>query len=306
MAGSVQSPGYATTFDPQTGELVEIAQGIARVTAPNRGPFTFTGTNTFILGEQEIAVVDPGPADEAHFAAVERALAGRVVEAVLLTHTHKDHSGLARRFADAVGAPLWFEGAHRPSRRPLPFETDWVRADSSYGLQPDRRLIDGERFTIGGLTIEVVATPGHCANHLCFGIAGTPVLLSGDHVMGWNSTMIAVPDGSMADYFASLDKVAGLPYRTYLPAHGGPIEDGPAFARSLKQHREMRNAEVIRSVREGARTIGDLQQAMYPGLDLVLVPAARMTLRAHAEYLADRGEIRLRHGLFGLRLGPVG
>ena len=138
MAGAAPSPSYATAFDPRTGEPVEAAPGVVRVTAPNRGPFTFTGTNTFILGTDHLAVVDPGPDDEGHLTALLSAIGGRQVEAVLLTHTHKDHAGLARRFADAVKAPLWFEGPHVPAET-ASFELDWVRGDSGYGLQPDRR-----------------------------------------------------------------------------------------------------------------------------------------------------------------------
>lgn len=298
------SLSFDTRFEPQTGVAVPVAPGIVRVTAPNAGPFTFTGTNSFILGDARVAVVDPGPDDARHLKALLAAIGGRPVEAVLLTHTHKDHAAGARRLAETVGAPLWFEGPHRPSRKPLPFEPDWVRRDSAYGLEPDRRLTEGEVLPLDGLDLEVIATPGHCANHLCFGLHGRPELLSGDHVMGWNSTMIAVPDGSMADYFESLRKVEALPHRRFLPAHGGPIEDGLTFTRLLRQHREMRNEEVVRAVRNGARSIGDLLAAIYPRLPLAVVPAARMTLKAHAEYLADAGRLTaVRRGL-GLRLSP--
>ena len=156
------------------------------------------------------------------------------------------------------------------------------------------------------MQIEVVATPGHCANHLCFGLAGTPWLLSGDHIMGWNTTLVPVPDGSMADYLDSLRKLMALPYPHYLPAHGGPIAEGPDFARRLLAHRQMRNSEIIRAIESGARSIGDLLGAVYPNLSLPLMPAARMTLAAHVEYLATAGRIRARRGLFGPRLSPAG
>jgi len=305
MAATGSPLSFDTTFDARTGEAVRIASGIVRVTAPNASPFTFTGTNTYLLGETQLAIVDPGPADKRHLNALKAAIAGRPVEAILLTHTHKDHSALVPMLKAATQAPVWFEGRHRPSRKRRRFEIDWVARESSQDLRPDRRLRDGEVVEVAGLRIEVIATPGHCANHLCFGLAGSPWLLSGDHVMGWNSTMIAVPDGSLAAYFASLRKLRALPYQHYLPGHGGPIADGRDTARALGQHRELRNKQVIQAVRKGARTIGDLVAAIYPKLELAIIPAARMTLKAHVEYLAAAGKIRAHWGIAGVRLEPV-
>jgi glyoxylase-like metal-dependent hydrolase (beta-lactamase superfamily II) len=148
----------------------------------------------------------------------------------------------------------------------------------------------------------VHTTPGHCANHLAFGIAGTDILLSGDHVMGWNSTLVSVPDGSMADYFSSLDKVMALPYARYLPAHGGPIADGRAHAAALRAHRQMRNEQVIAAVRNGAGRIGQVVDQIYPAQPAKVRLAARMTIMAHVEYLEERGALKVRRGLFGTRL----
>lgn len=307
MAAPASPPplSFRTDFAPETGKPVRVAPGIVRVTAPNAGHMTFKGTNSFLLGETRLMVVDPGPADDSHFGALMRAIGGRKVEAILLTHTHKDHSALAPRLRDELRAPIWFEGEHRPSRPPQRFERDWVKGDSDYGFEPDRRLRDGEIIEVSGMRIEVIATPGHCANHVCFGIRDTPWLLSGDHVMGWNSTLIGVPDGSMYEYLRSLRKIAARPYAHYLPAHGGAIDDGPSYARDLMAHREMRNEQIVVAVRSGARSIRQLQRVIYPNLALLLVPAARMQLRAHVEYLAQQKRIGVKNGVFGPKLSPA-
>ncbi|HEY9012477.1 MAG TPA: MBL fold metallo-hydrolase [Devosia sp.] len=295
---------FDTSFVPETGLSVPVADGIGRVTAPNAGPYTFTGTNSFLVGVERLAVIDPGPDDEDHLKALLAAIGGRTVEAILLTHTHKDHSSLAPRLKAATGAPVWFEGRHRLSRKPRLFELNGVADSSDWGLVPDRVLRDGEKVELGGMTLEVVATPGHCRNHLAFGVTGADVLLTGDHVMGWNSTLVSVPDGSMADYLQSLRKVIALPYRHYVPAHGGSIRDGRGYAEALLAHREMRNAQVVEAVGKGARRLGDLLRAIYPGLKLQLVPAALMTLKAHVEYLEGVGAVRARRGVWGMRLRP--
>ncbi|WP_108395679.1 MBL fold metallo-hydrolase [Devosia submarina] len=287
-------------FDPQTGQPVQVAGGLVRITAPNSSAYTFTGTNSFLLGHERLAVLDPGPDDDRHLAALLQAIAGRPVDAVVLTHTHRDHSALAGRLARHLGAPLWFGGAHRLSRPLHRFERNRLRGSSDWGLVPDRVVVDGETIRVGDLQVTVHATPGHCANHLAFGCGD--MLLSGDHVMGWNSTLIAVPDGSIADYFGSLDKITALPYRRYHPAHGGPIEDGPAFARSLRAHRELRNGQIVDAVQRGARTIGAIVAAIYPQQTWPVRRAARMTVAAHVEYLAAQNRLLVSRGLLGLRI----
>ena len=296
---------FDTDFAPETGQAVAVAPSVVRITAPNAGPYTFTGTNSFIIGDGPVFVLDPGPDDASHLEALREAIGGRKVEAIVLTHTHRDHTALVQRLRAATGAPVWFGGPHRRSRKRRVFEFDPVAADSDWQLTPDRVLGEGERIATGGVTLEVIATPGHCANHLAFGVAGTPWLLTGDHIMGWNSTLVPVPDGSMADYLRSLEKVIGLAYRHYLPAHGGPIADGPTYARALLAHRERRNDQVVAAVEAGATSLGQLRQRIYPTLALPLQAAARMTLKAHVEYLADGGRIGAAPGLLGLRLFPL-
>lgn len=289
-------------FDPHTGQAIAVANGLVRVTAPNGSPYTFTGTNSFVVGHERVAVIDPGPDDQQHLDALERAIAGRAVEAIILSHTHRDHSALARRLSDRVGAPLWFGGRHRLSRPLRRFERNPLKRSGDWDLVPDRVLGDGQSITAGDVPLRVHATPGHCANHLAFGLGD--ILLSGDHVMGWNSTLVAVPDGSMADYLASLDKVIVLPYRRYVPAHGGAIVDGPGYARALLAHRQLRNTQVIQAVQAGARTVDAIVAVNYPAQTLAVRRAARMTIAAHVEYLAARQQVTLTHGWLGERITP--
>jgi glyoxylase-like metal-dependent hydrolase (beta-lactamase superfamily II) len=296
---------FDTDFDPQTGRPVEILPGVLRLTAPNAGPFTFTGTNSFLVGHERVAILDPGPDDATHRAALLAAIAGRPVEAIVLTHTHKDHSAGVDALRRATGAPLWFAGPHRLSRPLRLFEMNALARDCDWDLVPDRRLVDGEPFSVGGVDLVAIATPGHCANHMSYAVAGTSWLLTGDHIMGWNSTLVAVPDGSMADYLSSLERLIALPYAHYVPAHGGPIADGPAYARALLAHRHLRNRQIADAVAAGATRVSDLLERIYPTLSAKLRFAAALTLKAHIEYLSAGGLIRSRRTLFGMRLSPV-
>lgn len=300
MASPAPTLSFDRSFAAQTGVPVVVADGITRITAPNASPYTFTGTNSFLLGHERLALVDPGPVDASHFAALRAAIGGRVVDAIIVSHTHRDHSAAAAQMSAAFDAPLWFGGAHRLSRPLRRFERNPIRRSCDWDLVPDRILADGESILAGDLAISVHTTPGHCANHLAF--AAGDVLLSGDHVMGWNSTLVSVPDGSMADYFASLDKVIALPQRQYVPAHGGPIADGPAYARALRAHRQMRNDQVLAAAKAGASSISAIVAAIYPRLALPVRLAAAMTINAHVEYLEEAGQLRVRRSLLGMRI----
>jgi len=276
-------------FDPRHGEAVEVAPGVRRVTAANAGPFTFGGTNTFLIGRRALAVLDPGPADPAHVEAVMRAIGGAKVGHILVSHTHRDHSPAARLIRAETGAPVLAAGPHRAARAPHPGEETQLDAAGDLEFSPDIALQHGAILEEEDYRLEAVATPGHTVNHLAFALLGRDLIFTGDHVMGWSTTVVAPPEGSMADYMASLDRLLARPESRYLPAHGGAIADGPAHVRALKAHRRMREAAILQGLRRGDRTIAELVERVYRGLDPRLAPAASLSTLAHLEDLVRRG-----------------
>jgi len=263
-------------------KLEQLGPGIARVLAHNPSAFTYYGTQTYLVGEREVAVIDPGPDLPEHVDALTDAIGGRNVVAIMCTHTHRDHSPAARPLAERTGASIVGCAA-------LALETVGPRADASFDgdYVPDRVLADGEIVEVDGQPITAVATPGHTSNHLCFAFGDA--LFSGDHVMGWSTTVVVPPDGDMAAYMASLDKLRQRGERTYYPAHGKPVTNPQQYVRHLLGHRMQRERQILKLVREKPRAIPDIVSNAYPGLDPRLVTAAGGSVLAHLLDLQRRG-----------------
>ncbi|HEX9964088.1 MAG TPA: MBL fold metallo-hydrolase [Allosphingosinicella sp.] len=271
----------------ETGRVERLGARVRRVLAPNPSPFTYTGTQTYIVGERDVAVIDPGPDLPSHVEALLAALDGARVAAILCTHTHRDHSPASRPLAAATAAPI-------VGCAPLSLEDGGPRADESFdsGYQPDRILADGERILGDGWALEAVATPGHTSNHLCLALGEEGALFTGDHVMGWSTTVVAPPDGDMADYMASLARLLARDDRVYYPAHGPAVEDPHGHVRRLIEHRRMRERQILGHLDRGEGRIPAMVEAMYSGLDPRLFPAAGRSVLAHLVDLERRGLAR--------------
>lgn len=282
---------HDTTFDPRYGEAVELVSGIRRVTAPNPGPFTFHGTNTYLLGQTNIVIVDPGPASEDHLDALMKATEGQTVEAILVTHTHMDHSPAAETLKLKTGAPVLGCATHSSARDLLAGEINPLDASNDKAYAPDQVLADGETVNLAGIILESVATPGHTANHLAFSLADEPILISGDHVMAWSTSIVAPPDGSMRDYMRSLDRLLTRDETVYLPGHGTVLTNAPDYVEHLKQHRLARESAVLQQLGTGSKTVRDIVTAVYSGLDPALHGAAGLSVFAQLEFLVDKGRV---------------
>jgi glyoxylase-like metal-dependent hydrolase (beta-lactamase superfamily II) len=275
----------AAAVDAPYAKLEHLEPGIARVLAHNPSAFTYYGTQTYLLGDKSVALIDPGPNLPEHLEALEAAINGRRVVAIMCTHTHLDHSPAARPLAERTGAPIIGCAA-------LSLETVGPRADAAFDgeYHPDSVLQDGDRVEVEGKPITALATPGHTSNHLCFAFEGA--LFTGDHVMGWSTTVVVPPDGDMAKYMRSLDKLRARDDRIYFPAHGEPVTKPQQYVRSLIGHRMQREKQILRLVGERARPIPAIVAGAYPGLDPRLVPAAGGSVLAHLLDLERRGVVR--------------
>jgi glyoxylase-like metal-dependent hydrolase (beta-lactamase superfamily II) len=272
------------------GILQPIAPGLRRLIAPNPGPFTFTGTCTYLVGQGEISVIDPGPEDIGHIDALLAQIPGERVGAILITHTHRDHSPSARLLQARTGAPIFGCAPHAAARPLLTDEVNLLDASADHAYLPQRILNEGERVAVGDHTLIALETPGHTINHVAFELVGTGMVFSGDHVMAWSTSIVAPPDGAMGPYLASLEKfIDRREDRLYWPGHGGPVVEPQRFTRALLSHRRQRENQIIASLTRQPAFIADLVGAHYPGLAANLKGAAGLSVFAHLEDLCARG-----------------
>ena len=274
---------------PEPGRLDAVAPLIRRRVAGNRGPFTATGTCTYVVGQGRVAVIDPGPDEAAHLDGLLADLSGETVEAILVTHTHKDHSPGARRLQEATGAPILGCGPHRAARPLGEGEIPALDASADREHRPDRELREGESVAGPGWTLTAIETPGHTMNHLAFAFPEADALFSGDHVMAWSTTVVAPPDGQMRAYMESLDKLRGRGEAVYWPGHGGPVREPARFVRGLAGHRRQREAGIRARLAAGDEHVAAIVAAIYQGLDPRLRGAAALSVFAHLEDLVSRG-----------------
>jgi glyoxylase-like metal-dependent hydrolase (beta-lactamase superfamily II) len=280
------------TFDrsmPQPDRLETVAPLIRRRIAPNGGPFTASGTCTYVVGRDRVAVLDPGPDDAAHIDALLRDLAGERIEAIVVTHTHRDHSPGARLLAARTGAPILGCAPHRAARALSEAEVPMLDASADRAHAPERIMAESDTVSGPGWTLVAVETPGHTMNHLAFALPEAQALFSGDHVMAWSTTIVAPPDGEMRAYMASLDKLRGRTETIFWPGHGGPVRDPARFLRGLAGHRRQREAAIRARLAVGDTRIADIVAAIYQGLDPRLRGAAALSVFAHLEDLVGRG-----------------
>ena len=287
---------FVRELEVEYGRADAVSPLIRRVIADNPGPFTFTGTGTYIVGRSEpgagVAVIDPGPPDADHLAALLGAVEGQTVSHVLVTHTHRDHAPLARPFAEVVGAPVL---AARPPVRTI-HASGGLDEDDDDSFAPDVILEGGETLAGDGWTMEALSTPGHASNHMAFVLRDENALFSGDHVMGWSTTVVAPPDGDMAAYMASLEAVIERRFTTIWPTHGAPVTDPGPFLEAYRAHRLGREAQVLARLAAGDRKIGDRVPALYASVDPGLWPAASLSVWAHLIALEQAGRVRARPG----------
>jgi len=272
-------------MDPQAPEIAQqLSPLVRRVLAGNPSPFTYTGTQTYLVGSGDVAVIDPGPDDSAHIDAIMRATKGARIAAIVCTHTHRDHSPAARLLKGATGADII-------GCAPLVLDDQGPRADAAFDRTyvPDRVLSDGEQLTGGDWTLEAVATPGHTSNHLCYAMTEEKALFTGDHVMGWSTTVVSPPDGDMAAYMRSLELLQHRDDAIYYPAHGESVTNPQQFVRGLMGHRKQRERQILKLLGEGDGVIAAMVPDMYKGIDERLYPAAGRSVLAHLIDLERRG-----------------
>jgi len=282
---------FNRNFPLPPGTVEEVRPGVRRLLCDNPSPFTFTGTVSYIVGRGKVAIIDPGPDNEAHAKALLDAVRGETVTHILVTHTHRDHSPNTPRIKHATGATVYAEGPHRASRPRHESEKHNPESGADRDFAPDVRLAHGDIIEGAGFRLEAVATPGHTANHLAFAWPERGINFVGDHVMGWSTSIVAPPDGSMVDYMASLQRLAARAEDLYFSGHGPEILEGPRYVRHLIRHREGREASILHRLAKGEADIPTMVRAIYIGIDPRLMTAAGYSVLAHLEDLVARGVV---------------
>ncbi|HKP62324.1 MAG TPA: MBL fold metallo-hydrolase [Polyangiales bacterium] len=270
------------------GVLEQVSPNVRRLVAHNPSPFTHAGTGTYVIGRGEVAVIDPGPASREHIDHLLDGLGDERVAHILITHTHLDHSPGARILVERTGAPTYGFGPHAEGPRE---EGVKVEEGGDFDFAPQHRLRDGELVQGSDYVIEAVHTPGHCSNHLCFQLQSERVLFSGDHVMGWSTSVISPPDGDMADYLASLTKLLARDDARFFPTHGPVIEDPKPLVRALIAHRQAREEQILDALAHGPSTIQAMVPGMYKGVSPLLYPAAARSVYAHMLHMIQTGRV---------------
>ncbi|MFC3071007.1 MBL fold metallo-hydrolase [Phenylobacterium soli] len=268
---------YVRQLDFAYGRCDQVSPLIRRVICNNPGPFTFLGTGTYIVGRDEVAVIDPGPDDAAHLEAILAAIPGERVSAIVITHHHSDHSPLAGPLKARTGAPIYgCAVAHAQG------DDAEVKMEAGHDLDfaPDVSLCQGGKVEGPGWTLEAIPTPGHTSNHLCFALPEENACFTGDHIMGWSTTVITPPDGDMTDYLASLARIRERGFSTLWPTHGPPVTEPGPFIDAYIEHRQERIDQVLAALKAGPATIGDLVPRLYADVDARLHPAAARSMLA--------------------------
>ena len=279
---------FDRSLDVAPGQEVRLSPLVSRLLAPNPGPFTFKGTGVHIVGAgKEVAVIDPGPDLPQHLAALKQALGSRRVSHILITHTHRDHSPAAAALKTWSGAKAY----GLPQPRAATEGEGVVDEAHDHDFVPDVRVEDGMRIEGDGFMLECIATPGHTANHVCYALSPEQALFSGDHVMGWSTSVIAPPDGDMGHYLASLNRLMGRDDRTLYPTHGSPIKNPRDWLEQLIAHRHMREGQILNALHGDQGTIPALVEMLYPDILAVLRLAAAQQVKAHLDHLIERGVV---------------
>ncbi len=283
------APEFRTTMEFDYGVPRELAPGVVRIVANNPSPFTFKGTNTYIVGTgDDLALIDPGPDDAAHHQAILATIGKRRLSHILITHTHRDHTDGLPALLAATGAKTAGFGRRTHARGTAstsPSGGEFTDRD----FAPDVPLADGARLAGDGWAFTALHTPGHAPDHLCLALEGTKVLFSGDHVMGWNTSVIAPPEGNMGDYLGALERLVGRDDAVYFPGHGGRVEEPQRLVKAFLLHRRMREHAILDCIRDGKDTVNAIVPAIYRGLDPKLHRAASASVLAHIEHLMARG-----------------